>query len=132
MSILLKPVEDHDGVVRSWGFMCPGCRCTHDVRVEKHPEAPDLHTWTWNGSVERPTFHPSIVTWWDVNVGTPEEIREHWRRRAADRSYVVPQREHRCHSWVVDGVIDFLADSTHELRDKHPIPPHPRVQQPQS
>lgn len=43
--------------------------------------------WTFNGDVERPTFQPSLMT-----LGPP-----------------------RCHSFVTDGKIQFLADCDHEL-----------------
>jgi len=47
--------------------------------------------WTWNGDVERPTLKPSI--------------------RSTDGKTI-------CHSWVNDGQVQFLADSTHELAGK--------------
>lgn len=49
--------------------------------------------WTWNGDTERPTFTPSFLS---------------------HESGDVP----RCHSFVTDGVIRFLADCTHELAGK--------------
>jgi hypothetical protein len=49
--------------------------------------------WKWNGSFEAPTFTPSI----DVNKNTPEA---------------------RCHSFVKDGRIMFLADCFHALKGK--------------
>ena len=75
-------------------FHCPGCGCGHQVHVA--PERNDYTgaTWGWNGSMERPTFTPSIkVTWaWGENR--------------------VP---HCCHSFVTDGNIQFLSDCTHKL-----------------
>lgn len=47
--------------------------------------------WTWNGDVENPTLTPSIRTRADYGKGM-----------------VV------CHSFVNDGFIQFLTDSTHE------------------
>ncbi len=44
--------------------------------------------WTWNGSVDKPTLKPSILTTW---------------------------QGYRCHSWLTDGMVKFLPDSTHEL-----------------
>lgn len=134
MPDLLKPYQDFDGVVRGYSIRCPGCKTTHEVRTQKHPSAPALHTWGWNGSMERPTFTPSLNTWWEVTAGTEEEVREHWRRWKADNSYVVPKRTHRCHSFIADGVIDFLNDCTHAMRGKHPIlewpPGTPGITQP--
>lgn len=54
---------------------------------ELHPlETP---RWSFNGDVARPTFHPSLV--------------------------VRPNGHDRCHSWIRDGQIQFLADSHHDL-----------------
>lgn len=54
--------------------------------------------WTWNGSEDRPTFFPSIL----CSQGDPEN---------------------RCHSFVNNGMIQFLADCHHELKNMTvPIP----------
>lgn len=44
--------------------------------------------WTWNGSTEAPTLRPSVLT-------------------------TCPY--FRCHSWINDGAVQFLADCSHEL-----------------
>lgn len=69
-----------------WVFECPGCHCSHAVN----------EGWSFNGDVVRPTFLPSILVCGVVNAEddpTPT----------------------RCHSYVADGQIQFLADSTHKL-----------------
>lgn len=48
--------------------------------------------WTFNGNQERPTFRASMLSC------------SRW-----------PGGESRCHSYVTDGRIEFLADSTHAL-----------------
>ncbi|CAW27289.1 hypothetical protein PLES_25631 [Pseudomonas aeruginosa LESB58] len=54
--------------------------------------------WSWNGSVDKPTFHPSIL------------CRYPWRLlENGEREQVV------CHSFVTDGRIQFLSDCTHHL-----------------
>lgn len=50
--------------------------------------------WTFNGDPERPTFSPSVL------------------------SYPVEGIQPRCHSFVVDGRIQFLSDSEHDLKGK--------------
>jgi hypothetical protein len=52
--------------------------------------------WTWNGDTEKPTLHPSVKT-----QGYDE---------ATDSDYV-------CHTFVNDGVAQFLSDTTHALKD---------------
>lgn len=63
-------------------FECPGCECGHWIRVRgKEP------CWQWNGSMDKPTFGPSIRV-----IGTIT-----------------------CHAFIRDGQIEFLNDSTHKL-----------------
>lgn len=70
-------------------FFCPGCKCGHQVWVNG-AKSPSGGSWNWNGSMDKPTFSPSILVF------------------AND-----PAR--RCHSYVRDGRIQFLTDSYHEL-----------------
>ena len=66
-------------------FHCPGCGNSHPFEVECAERG-----WTWNGSMDRPTFTPSLL----CNPGLPEN---------------------RCHSFVTDGRIQFLSDCHHAL-----------------
>ena len=49
----------------------------------------DTGNWSWNGDVDKPTLKPSILT---------------------DNGRV------RCHTFVNDGVVQFLVDCTHDLK----------------
>jgi hypothetical protein len=73
-----------------WAFHCPGCGYAHSFRVTGDATRPQ---WNWNGSVDKPTFTPSLL----VNGSSPE-----WR----------------CHLFVTDGNILFLDDCCHPLRGK--------------
>jgi hypothetical protein len=64
-------------------FHCPGCGYSHPFEIE----APNNAGWQWNGSLDKPTFTPSLV--------------------------VMGQR--RCHLFMKDGMIEFLSDSHHKL-----------------
>lgn len=68
-------------------FHCPGCGYGHPFEVD----APNGEGWAWNGSMDRPTFQPSLM----VNRDTPSM---------------------RCHSYVTLGLIRFLDDSFHRLK----------------
>lgn len=84
-----QPVPEIYGIA----FFCPGCQCLHGVWIDK--ATPDGHRWTWNGDAESPTIHPSIDVKTEFNsAGRPTK---------------------RCHSFVTDGKIRFLNDSTHIL-----------------
>lgn len=80
----MKLVRLSDEIV---GFKCPGCRGPQQLPVTG-PQA-----WKWNGSMESPTFEPSILTTWE-SPGKGKRI---------------------CHSYVTDGKIKFLSDCTHGL-----------------
>jgi len=73
-------------------FRCPGCQRPHKVQIEGHG------AWGWNGDITRPTFTPSVLVTYDgADAGTDG----------------APPKT--CHSYVTDGLIRFLGDSTHAL-----------------
>lgn len=76
-------------------FRCPGCNSTHTVPID-HKNGNDCQ-WSWNGSLDRPTLSPSIVE----RVGPYE-----WGPRKGQTTV--------CHSFVRDGMIQFLSDCTHD------------------
>jgi hypothetical protein len=69
-------------------FLCPGCGSQHAVRVKGNTPP----VWSWNGSLEAPTFTPSLLAQGSDRKGN---------------AYV-------CHSFVTDGRIQFLGDCTHD------------------
>jgi hypothetical protein len=72
-------------------FNCPGCGCDHGIWV---PYVGATHaTWEFNGNLDKPTVNPSIL----VNAGR------------------LNPTIHTCHSFIKDGMIQFLSDCTHEL-----------------
>jgi hypothetical protein len=80
-------------------FNCPGCNEQHPVYVEgiykpSFSSAPIKSYWNWNGDMDNPTFNPSLL----VN----------WVDRKTNKNMV-------CHSFIKDGMIQFLSDCTHEL-----------------
>ena len=85
------------------GFWCPGCDGFHAINCGDARGGPQ---WSWNGSVDRPTFTPSIL------VTTPGDPDPEWN--------IAPTC---CHSFVTDGRIQFLGDCTHALAGQTvPIP----------
>ena len=93
-------------------FWCPGCDEPHRIRVA------GAQPWAWNQSCDKPTFHPSVL----VSGG---HYAPGWQ---GPHCWCTYDREHpetpsgfkcdRCHSWVKEGKITFLADSTHALAGK--------------
>lgn len=91
------------------GFNCPGCNTVHTVRVS----GPDA--WGWNGSTDTPTVTPSVL----VRSGhylDGEHGHDHCWCSFEKRFGRPPEFScNRCHSFVRDGMIEFLSDSTHAL-----------------
>jgi len=83
-------------------FHCPACGFCHGPRVEG-PGA-----WGWNGSLESPTFTPSLLVRGTVPM-TDDEINRIMAGEQIEPKPLV------CHSFVTNGQIRFLADSTHAL-----------------
>lgn len=116
-------------------FFCPGCNLYHSINtVEGHGPC-----WGFNGNVDAPTFTPSILTWWN-EPADPEAMdklyEEHFRcvkagdkagqEKVLEQMKAAPKVSKRCHSFVTDGVMQFLSDCTHELAGKTaPIAPLP-------
>jgi hypothetical protein len=89
-------------------FFCPGCQCGHGFRTKSFIPPMVLNdnekewiksVWDFDGNLEKPTLSPSYLI-----PGTP----------GADGL----QGSGRCHSYVIDGQIQFLSDCDHELKGK--------------
>jgi hypothetical protein len=80
-------------------FWCPGCRERHQIDTEK---------WGFNGDYAKPTFTPSYLTWLDPNPNVKPENDPTGKYRNGMR----------CHSFIIDGEIQFLNDCTHKLAGK--------------
>lgn len=99
-TVAKKWVSDGDVVTEGVHFRCPGCDEVHGISLG--PSG-----WTWNGDLERPTFQPSVLVGgvqWDTASGFHKP-----------NHHVAPGEPIVCHSFVTDGRIQFLSDSTHEL-----------------
>jgi hypothetical protein len=82
-------------------FWCPGCNLPHGI-VHGSPNG-----WTWNGSLELPTFSPSVLV--QRTMGN--------YKSADDPEY--KEVTEVCHSFVSEGVIQFLSDCTHLLTNQY-------------
>lgn len=68
-------------------WRCPGCGDIHACKVRGEPTAEPC--WEWNGSLVAPTLSPSVLK--------------------------QPAAGPLCHSFVRDGVVEFLGDCAHPL-----------------
>jgi hypothetical protein len=90
-------------------FYCPGCKNYHGVNTDQTSPNPLTGAkWQWNGSLDSPTFTPSIL----VRGTVPITDAEADRIMAGEAFEPTPRV---CHSFVTAGRIQFLGDCTHEL-----------------
>lgn len=89
--------------VRWW---CPGCGDHHVVPYTGE------NAWDWNQSLTEPTLNPSILVLSRnklINEDLPSD-----KLLSASNITTTPQ----CHSFMKDGNLIFLGDSTHYLAGK--------------
>lgn len=91
-------------------FWCPGCEVAHGIDGK----------WSFNGDLDRPTISPSVLMTgrtWVLDDPTAPVVFEDVPGMQGVRRDARPGRfiESRCHSFVTDGHIQFLTDSTHQL-----------------
>ncbi len=97
MKSRIRPVDNHGAVYDCLMFVCPGCAAGGPVGYDSihmlAVNASEVYrpSWEWNGNLETPTLSPSILT---------------------HGGYAI------CHSFLRDGVFEFLLDSTHPLSGK--------------
>jgi hypothetical protein len=95
-----------------WRIDCPGCGEAHVLDGR----------WSFNGDQQRPTFSPSLLLrtghyasahtdncWCTYNAENPGEP--------------APFSCNVCHSFIRDGHIEFLGDSTHKLAGQRVVLP---------
>lgn len=103
MKSMVREVKDGDLHYICLTFVCPGCiefggSGLHLLPVNSTTKSP---SWDWDGDLEKPTLSPSILTGKDSETA-------------------------RCHSFLSEGVFQFLEDSTHSLAGQYvPIPDLP-------
>lgn len=91
-------VDDHGTVYPVLMFVCPGCEQDRHSGLHMLPVNTTLKSpsWDWDGNLESPTISPSILTRVGNNV---------------------------CHSFLRNGVFEFLSDCTHKFAGQQiPIP----------
>ena len=117
----LRSVGGADGKLVGYSFWCLGCGHAHLMRTVPHGSQA---CWSFNGNVERPTFGPSLLVTWNEPANSGKALDDEIAALpAGGRVQMVAKR---CHSFIRDGNIQFLADCTHKLAGQTtPIPPWP-------
>lgn len=106
MKTKLRTVNANGVTYEALMFVCPGCVAggpngydgIHLLPVNCDLTEINKPAWNWNGDLEKPTLSPSILS----------------------------QGYCRCHSFLTDGVFNFLTDSDHPLSGQSvPMPDLP-------
>jgi hypothetical protein len=86
-------------------FLCPGCKCCHGIWTTERNGQNAI--WSFNGDMEKPTVSPSILV-------------KHSSYEYGEDGSPLPEtvKDMVCHSYVRNGMIEFLPDSTHALAGK--------------
>jgi hypothetical protein len=92
-----------------FSFRCPGCGNEHVIPTGEGAGA----RWGFNGSLDKPTFTPSILARSGHHIAGYDG-GDCWCKPDAegtDRGFSC----YLCHSFVIDGRIEFLSDCSHAL-----------------
>jgi hypothetical protein len=82
----------------AYSFYCPGCECHHQIWY-KECQCNRSFAWEFNGNIDKPTFAPSLLIKYPVWINDVKSERV-------------------CHSFIKDGMIQYLSDCTHKLANQ--------------
>jgi len=96
----IKRYREKDGGYHGeLGFMCPGCKCKHFIHDKESIGYPNV-CWTFNGDFDKPTVRMSVLT-------------RSYRKNPTTGMHDI--EVDRCHSFITNGMIEFLPDCQHSL-----------------
>jgi hypothetical protein len=105
------PLSDQHGRFLGWMIQCPACGNGHRLSESG---------WKFNDDLDEPTFSPSLLVR-STDLPAPDPVTDDFAR-GEDGEYLVDDqgrllgaKDRICHSFIRDGWIEFLGDSTHEL-----------------
>lgn len=108
-------------------FWCPGCNESHTIRIT--PGSP--HSWGYNNNPESPTFTPSVLVTGRKFTDKGDADYAAWYAAGFPKNEDGSSPEFetvdvRCHTFVTNGLIQFLDDCSHDLaRQTVPLPDWP-------
>lgn len=118
----VKAYSDSSQQIQGYTFLCPGCNQRHQVTTDP------TTGWQFNGNVDSPTFSPSVLVRRGHYARTPPIpgncACDYQQRHPDEEPWQWPCG--LCHSFVRDGMIQFLPDCTHALAGQTvPLPDIP-------
>lgn len=99
----------HDAVM----VWCPGCDCLHRMNVSTEGLPDEGHVvWEWNRALDETiSFEPSILVHGSVFLHSDGTQCTDWH----EDYKTVEHTQGVCHSFLRNGIWDFLTDSRHKL-----------------
>lgn len=107
MEPVFRKVENQPGLFNFW---CEGCGCAHGVWTES-PNHTTNAKWDFNGDLVSPTISPSLLVRYPHPLGYSND-------NPAPLGYTGPDTIDICHSFIRNGMIEYLSDCTHQLAGK--------------
>lgn len=93
-------------------FVCPGCNDLHSISYGNG-------RWQWNENLELPTISPSILVRTGHHAGgSAAETGQCWCNFEERTGEKTRFKCGVCHSFVNNGMIQFLGDCTHALANQ--------------
>lgn len=96
---VIGPEHNRTVVCNAHLVWCPGCDSLHRFRSHIDGGTNTGPLWDWDGNAERPTFTPSLLVRWNGKENGQSVSRT-------------------CHSFLREGVWQFLPDCTHDLASR--------------
>jgi len=100
-------------------FFCPGCKTHHSIWVTEPPDGKPRPIWGYNNNPDAPTFEPSVLVRSGHYAPSHKPHENCWctfnEERVRKGEEPTKYKCGICHSFVRNGRIQFLNDSTHEL-----------------
>lgn len=109
---VLEDYPDPQG--KKVGFECPGCKALHTVYITAN-KGEKVPVWNFNDSYTKPTLKPSILVR-STSIPQPIPEDEDGNIITGNDGRIKGAKDEICHSFVTDGMIQFLNDCTHELK----------------
>jgi len=106
--------KDGNGNI-GYHFHCPGCKENHGVFIK----GTGVPVWGFNGNEEKPTFTPSVLVRFDhLSEMATQRNQEFYKihKRFMTIKELPYDVNEICHSFVTNGMIQFLSDCTHHLK----------------
>lgn len=147
--------QDSEGrTMREVLTYCPGCKSSHPFTIDNggqvRPDGSQRPVWEWDRDLDSPTFSPSMLVYSSVRVcdskhevrvcpdpdncgQSSHKIMNYYEVDDEDQwtyGHETSIEDHNCswgncHSFLKNGIWQFLDDCAHELRGMVPMVPLP-------